>query len=195
MEPRCQHCGEPAARCYDDWLLCEKCASRFEECDRNADARDAGLLQWNVSQHDPFWRGWLRSWELFAAVRDTAPQVGKRIHRVAGGDVYECLRGVYDCWLQVWVADAELLVAYPPSGELYGWPDQAEGLHEFEEWVGHLRGSPPLELGRVRGRCSYGATSVCVGEPPIVKWAQAGDWAAAARTWHVGESRPLAPWP
>lgn len=109
--------------------------------------------------------------------------------------MYECLRGVYDCCIQVWVADAEVLVAYPTSGELYGWPDQAEELHEFEEWVCHLRGSPPLDLGHVHGRCSYGAASIHVGEPPDVKWAQAGDWAAAARTWHVGEKRQLAPWP
>jgi hypothetical protein len=177
------------------WLVCQKCASRFEEYDRNAAARDAGQLQWNVSQHDPFWRGWLTSWELFAAVRDTAPRVGKHIHSVAGGDVYECLRGVYDCWLQVWVSGDEVLVAYPPSGELYGWPDSPDGLHEFEGWARHLRGSAPLELGRVRDRCSYGAAFAGVGMPPVVKWAQAGDWAAAARTWYVGEGRPLAPWP
>jgi hypothetical protein len=175
--------------------VCEKCASRFEEYDRNADARDAGLLQWNVSQHDPFWRDWLLSFDLFAAVRDIAPRVGKRIHSVAGGDVYECLRGVYACWLQVWVAEAEVLVAYPPLSDLYKVAPSTEGFHEFEGWIDHLRRSPPLELGCVRGRCRYGAASVRVGEPPVVKWAQAGDWAAAARTWNVGESRQLAPWP
>jgi uncharacterized Zn finger protein (UPF0148 family) len=41
-EEHCQNCGEPAVRPYDGWLLCEKCALRFEEYDRNADARDAG---------------------------------------------------------------------------------------------------------------------------------------------------------
>jgi hypothetical protein len=194
-EARCQHCGEPAARLHGGWLVCGKCASRFEEYDRNADARDAGLLRWNTSQHDPFWRGWLTSWELFAAIRDTAPRIGKRIHSTCGGDVFECLRGMCGCWLQVWVTDTEVVVAYPTAGELYGRPDVDEGLHEFEAWVGHLRHSAPQELGFVRGRCSYGAASRGAGTPPAVKWAQAGDWAAAARTWFIGEERPLAPWP
>lgn len=122
MKSRCQNCGELSARTYDNRLLCEKCASRFEEYDRNRDAADAGLLDWNTSQHDPFWRGWLTSWDLFAAIRSTAPQIGKRIHNVAGGDVFECLRGTIDCWLQVWLTDSEVLVTYPPIGERYGWP-------------------------------------------------------------------------
>jgi hypothetical protein len=132
---------------------------------------------------------------LFVTLRDTAPRVGKRIHRAAGGEVFECLRGVHDCWLQVWVADTEVIVAYPTLEELYGLPDSGEGLREFDAWVWHLRHSPPLELGFVRDRSSYGAVSKGVGLPPLVKWAQAGDWAAMGRTWFVGEGRPLAPWP
>jgi hypothetical protein len=195
MDSRCQHCGEPAARVQDAWLLCEKCASRFEEYDRNAEARDAGLLQWNTSQHDPFWRGWLTSWELYAAIRDTAPRIGRRILHIAGGDVFDCSHGVPNRWLQVWLSDNEVLVAYPPYGELYGWAESPDGPQEFSAWARHLRNSPPLELGRVRGRCSYGATRTGVKTPPVVKWAQAGDWAAGARAWHVGEGRVLAPWP
>jgi hypothetical protein len=86
-------------------------------------------------------------------------------------------------------------VAYPTPEELYGLPDSGEGLREFDAWVWHLRHSPPLELGFVRDRSSYGAVSTGVGLPPLVKWAQAGDWAAMGRTWFVGEGRPLAPWP
>jgi hypothetical protein len=195
VESSCQHCGEPAVRVYDGWPLCEKCASRFAEYDRNRNAADSGLIEWNVSQHDPFWRGWLTSWELFAAFRDTAPRVGNRIHTIAGGDVFECLRGAADCWLQVWVSDDGVLVAYPPLSELYGWTESPDGLHQFEEWAEYLRESPPLELGRVRDRCSYGALFAHVGVPPRGKWAQAGDWAAAGRTWHIGPHRRLAPWP
>lgn len=195
MESRCQVCGEPAARLQEGWLVCEKCAARFEEYDRNRAAADAGLFEWNTSQHDPFWRGWLTSWELFAAIRDTAPQVGKRIHRVAGGDVFECLRGEIDCWLQVWLSDTEVLVAYPTFGERYEWQGDPDGHHQFEGWIRHLRELPPLDLGCVQERCSYGAVFAGVGVPPVVKWAQAGDWAAAARTWYIGEHRKLAPWP
>jgi hypothetical protein len=195
VESRCQNCGEPATREQGGRLVCEDCACRFDEYDRNREAADAGLIQWTLSRHDPFWRGWLTSWELFAAVRETAPRVGKCIHTVAGGEVFECLRGAIDCWLQVWLTDTEVLVAYPPAGKLYGWPDHPDGPHQFEEWAGHLRGSPPLELGRVRDRCSYGAVFGGAGVSPVVKWAQAGDWSAAARTWHIGPGRPLAPWP
>ena len=73
--------------------------------------------------------------------------------------------------------------------DLKSWPGPREG------WISHLRESPPQELGHVRGRCSYGAVSADIGLPPVVKWAQAGDWAAAARTWHVGEDGPLTTWP
>jgi hypothetical protein len=40
-----------------------------------------------------------------------------------GGEVFECLRSVYDCRRQVWVADTEVIVAYPTPGELNGLPD------------------------------------------------------------------------
>lgn len=195
MESCCQNCGEPASRVQGDWQVCEKCAGRFEEYDRNRDAADAGLLDWNTSQHDPFWRGWLSSWELFAAIRDTAPRIGNCIHRVAGGQVFECLRSTIDCWLQVWLTDTEVLVAYPSMGERYDWSGDPDGPHQFVEWARHLRESQALELGLVRGRCSYGALFAGARVPPVVKWAQAGDWAMAARTWHIGPDRVLAPWP
>ncbi len=132
---------------------------------------------------------------MYTAIRGTAPQVGNRIDSIAGWDLFECLRGELDCWLQVWLSDTEVLVAYAPASERYGWLDHPDGPHEFEEWATHLRGSPPLELGDVRDRCSYVAVFAGDGIPPIVKWAQAGDWASAARTWHVGGHRQLGPWP
>jgi hypothetical protein len=194
-KPSCQNCGEPAARPYDGWTLCEKCALRFEEYDRNAGARDAGLLQWNVSRHDPFWRAWLTSRELFDTIRQTVPRVGTPIHSVLGGDVFEWGRGQHP-WVQVWVAPAEVVVAYASNSERYGRRDETEGLHELEGWIEHLRHSEPLELGRVRGRSSYGALSPRAEQHlPTVKWAQAGDWAALARGWFVGDSRQRAPWP
>jgi hypothetical protein len=52
MEARCQRCGEPAARTYDNRLLCENCASRFEEYDRNAGAADGGWLYWLTAAAD-----------------------------------------------------------------------------------------------------------------------------------------------
>src|SRR3954447_7783940 len=119
-ELSCKNCGEAAARSYDGWLLCEKCASRFEEQDRNMAAHDAGLLDWNESQHDPFWRGWLTSRELFHTLRETAPQIGTRIHSVLGGDVFESGRG-HHCWVQIWVSPDGVVVAYPPVAERYGW--------------------------------------------------------------------------
>jgi hypothetical protein len=136
--------------------------------------------QWNCSQDDPWWRSWLTSRQLFATCRDHAPLTGRPIHTVLGGTVFECDR------VQVWVAPGELLVAYPSLADQYGWegPD-AGGLFEFEDWIMHLRDSPPLDLGRVRGRCSYGAIwSSDLAEPPVVKWAARGDWAACARSWY-----------
>jgi hypothetical protein len=78
-----------------------------------------------------------------------------------------------------------VVVAYPSIGERYGLLSEVEGLHEFAEWIQHLRDSAPLELGKVRGRSSYGAArpSEHAG-PPVVKWAQCGDWAALARGWY-----------
>lgn len=175
-------------------MLCRKCVLRFEEYDRNRAAADAGFLEWNVSQHDPFWRGWLTSRELFDAIRETAPRIGKLVHRAAGGDVFECLRGELSCWLQVWLSEDEVIVAYPTAGELYNWPDDPDGFHQFDDWICHLRESPSLELGRVRDRCCYGVLFSGHGKRPKVKWAQAGDWASAARSWHAGARRELAPW-
>lgn len=195
MEPRCQNCGEPAVQMQADWLVCARCAARFDEYDRNRAAADAGLFQWNTSQHDPFWRGWLTSWQLLATLRASAPRVGKHLARVADGDVFECLRGVYDCWLQVWLSNTEVLVAYPPTGELFGMPDHLEGLHQFAAWADDLRTAPSLVLGQARERCSYGAVVASVGGPPVVKWAQRGDWAAMAHTWYT-EQNPTSPtWP
>jgi hypothetical protein len=180
----CQNCGEPPSRTYDGWLLCEKCAGRFEESDQQWAEYQSGRIVWNASVHDPFWRGWLTSWELFATIHEFAPRVGNHIHSVAGGEVYECLRDVLNVWLQVWVADSELIATYATEA----------GLLDFVGLVRHLRNSPALELGQVRDGSSYGAVSAGVGVPPVVKWAQAGDWAATARAWFMN-GRPLAPWP
>lgn len=183
----CQSCGEPAALDDNHGPVCETCAARFAEYDRHRAAADAGVVQWNESLHDPFWRDWLESWELFAIACTMAPRIGRHIHSVAGGDIFECFREECECWLQVWVSDCEALIAYAPFAERYGLQGLAESPHEFEAWAGHLRASPPLELGSVRDRCSYGAVSTGVGRPPMVKWAQAGDWAAMIRNWHKGE--------
>jgi hypothetical protein len=188
MERRCHDCGGPATREHAGYPLCEQCAAASEEYDRNHAAAAAGLIEWNTSLHDPWWRNWLTSRELYAAFRNSAPLAGRRIHTVAGGEVFECC--VHDRRLQVWLTDSEVLVAYAPVAEQYGWPDHPDGPHQFEEWAAHLRGSPPLQLGRVRGRCSYGAAGATTGVPPSVKWAQAGDWAAAARAWQSGAERP-----
>jgi hypothetical protein len=193
-EPRCQNCGEPAALPYDGWVLCKRCADRFVESDRRWAEYQAGLITWNTSLHDPFWRGWLRSRELFDALHSTAPRVGERIHSVLGGNVFECGRGSA-CWVQVWVAPGEVLVAYPSVSERYNYAEAGDGPQEFERWVWNLRHSPRLELGLVLGRCSYGATLIDSQPLPVVKWAQAGDWAALARGWFVGVGRVLAPWP
>jgi hypothetical protein len=190
----CQNCGESAARSYDNWLLCEKCAVRFEEQDQRWAEYQAGLITWNTSQHDPFWRGWLKSWELFTTIRTRATAEGQLLGAVADGEVFECLRGVYDPWLRVWRTETEVIVAYQSTWEL---PAEDSGLQVFHDWAAQLRQSAPLELGLVRDGSSYGAVSAGVGLPPVVKWAQAGDWAAMIRTWFVEgfDTRPLAPWP
>jgi hypothetical protein len=146
-----------------------------------------GTLIWNTSFHEPWWRAWLTSWQLFATYRDMAPQVGRVIHRVAGGCVFEYHPADFAIWVQVWLAPGEMLVAYPSMAEVYGAQGpEFGGLFEFDEWVAHLRNSSPLELGYVRERCSYGAMwSGDISTPPVVKWAQAGDWAALARNWYI----------
>jgi uncharacterized protein (TIGR02996 family) len=149
------------------------------------DVRSRG--QWNTSQDDPHWRTWLTSRELFVTFHENLPIHGRRIFSLLGGDVFDYDSGA-SCHVQVWVAPGEVIVAYGSFTEQYGLDGSEEGHHEFEGWIGQLRHSVPLELGVVRGRSSYGAT--CSSNPtalPVVKWAQAGDWAAMARNWHLGE--------
>jgi hypothetical protein len=138
---------------------------------------------WNTSRDDPWWRDWLTSRELFTAIHRTAPRVGRPIQHLLGGTVFECGRNT-NCWVQVWVAGNEIVVAYPSMAEVYGAGDEQEGPHELAGCVHHLRHSEPLELGRVRGRSSYGAACASSTGPPEVKWAQCGDWAGLARGWH-----------
>jgi hypothetical protein len=151
---------------------------RWEETAELMAKRESG--HWNCSQDDPWWRSWLTSWQLFAIYRDHAPQVGRPRDSILGGTVFDC------DLVQVWVAAGEVLVAYPLLRGQYGWegPD-ADELFDFDGWITHLRDSPPLELGQVRGLCSYGAKwSGVLADPPVVKWAQCGDWAAMARHWY-----------
>ena len=188
VELRCEYCGEPAVPARSRPLFCLRCWERDAEYQRRWDDVKRSAGDWNVSQDDPWWRDWLTSRELFATYHDTAPRVGERIHSVLGGEIFEYGRAdaPNGCWVQVWVSSGEVMVAYPPFRERYGFRSDEEGLHEFEGWIHHLRHSEPLALGQVRGRSSYGAS--WSGGPtvmPVVKWAQSGDWAALARGWHL----------
>ena len=194
MVARCRICGEPAVRSNDGWLVCELCDARLAEAERRWAEYEDGRITWNTSQHDPFWRGWLLSRELFETIHGTAPRVGQKLRSALGGDLFEYGRDS-SCWVQVWVAPSEVVAAYPSVDERFGRLDTEGGPFEFEGWIGHLRYSAPLELGHGRGRCSYGATLPTASPSPVVKWAQAGDWAALARSWFIGEGQVLAPWP
>ncbi len=194
MQSDCQVCSRPATGYYESLLLCAGCLDRMKECDHNWLMSEAGLFEWNTSAHDPFWRDWLQSRELFNVFRNTAQLDGKHLWHVAGGEVFEWSPEEIDCRLQVWVCNWEVMVAYPTAGELYGLDDDTEGPHQFEEWRTHLRTSRPLETGMVRGRCSYGAFVADSNATPTVKWAQAGDWAAAARNFGCnGDKRLMFP--
>jgi hypothetical protein len=74
------------------------------------------------------------------------------------------------------------VVTYPVMG-MYRDPERGRAaLPEFAGWIDHLRSTVPLQLGTARGRSSYGAeTPRCPAGFPVLKWAQAGDWAAMAR--------------
>jgi hypothetical protein len=135
---------------------------------------------WNTSQDDPWWRDWLTSRELFDVYHEVIPRIGTPIADLLDGTVFtyeQC-----NCEVEVWVSPTGVVVAYP-SLVRYSTPDRRwETLSEFAGWIDHLRNAEPLPLGRVRGRSSYGAS--CPGQPaspPVVKWAQCGDWAALAR--------------
>jgi hypothetical protein len=142
---------------------------------------------WNVSRHDPWWRAWLTSWQLFATYRDVAPRVGVEVSAVFDGALYECNSDGEAISVQVWIARTgrELIVAYPSFYEQHGLHEFG-GPWEFEEWIGRLRLAPPFELGHgIDARCRYGATwSGDPATPPVVKWATSGDWAALARNWY-----------
>lgn len=142
---------------------------------------------WNPSQDDPWWRDWLTSRALFAVYHEVIPRIGMPIGNLLGGTVFTCEESC--CQVEVWVAPAEVVVAYPVWGQYTSPNQQREALPEFERWIDHLRHSEPLALGRVRGRSSYGAACPSSpAAPPAVKWAQAGDWAALAR--HLRHDRP-----
>jgi hypothetical protein len=188
MGLRCESCGDPAVPGQPDPPWCARCWARYAEYQRRWDEVQSAGGTWNASQDDPWWREWLTSWELFSTYHDAAPRLGERLLGMLGGDVYKF--GLEECWVQVWVSLTEVVVAYPPYGERYGFRSHDEGFHEFEGWVHHLRHSERLELGKVRGRSSYGPA--CPGGKtalPAVKWAQAGDWAALARNWDWGVRR------
>jgi hypothetical protein len=160
---------------------CVRCDERAREYDRRWDKVHASGVWWNQSHDDPWWRAWLTSRELFQTFHQIVPARGQRIGNIAGGDVFDCYpRECGEFSIQVWISATELLVAYPTS-LLYS---ESEGLHAFEDWVYHLRHSKPLNLGRARDGCSYGAirprTPVA---RPVVKWAQAGDLMALGRNW------------
>jgi hypothetical protein len=137
----------------------------------------------NQSRDDPWNRAWLTSRELFYAHANAARHGGVPIHSVLGGTVFEFGRDGNN-WLQVWASPTEVIAASPPSGARYGYHDESEVLHQFEELIRHLRGSDPLELGRVREGSSYGATCE-PGAAPVLKWAQRGDWMFHYRDWPV----------
>lgn len=163
---------------------------QWEETAQLVALRESG--HFNVSRHEPWWRAWLTSWQLFTTYRDAAPRVGRPVHTVSGGTVFEYRPEQLSIWVQVWLAPGEVVVAYPSIAEQYGGsPAEYGGLHEFAEWIDLLRRSPPLELGRTRDRSSYGARwSGQIADPPDVKWAQAGDWAALARNWYFDQVAP-----
>ena len=110
---------------------------------------------WNRSRHDPWWRDWLTSRELFDWYHDFFPRLGERLHGMLDGEVFE-----YKCDgnhpIQAWISTSEVIVAYVPFDERHVVGTRG-GLEEFAGWVDHLRCSEPMALGRVRGRSSYGA--------------------------------------
>src|SRR5689334_9634925 len=144
-------------------------------------------VDFNQSRDDPWQRAWLTSRELFIAYHNIARHGGEPIHRLLGGVVYAYDSG-RSCAVQVWVSPTEVIVAYHPVGSQYGFRDEREGFHEFDEWIHHLRRSEPLELGFVRNRSSYGAVfNPGVAAVPAVKWGQRGDWMFIPRDWPIVE--------
>lgn len=179
MERLCSYWRTPAAGTPDPpW--CAPCWEWYaEDQTRWAKVERSGGV-WNAFKDDPWCRNWLISCELFETYRQFAPEYGRKIHAILRGDIFEYGRDTSCCWVQVWVAPREVIVAY-----------DAGALGHFEPWVEHLRHSEPLELGQVRDGSSYGAY-VITGHPlPVVKWAQTGDWAALARGWFVNQRRSL----
>jgi hypothetical protein len=180
MGLRCEWCGGPAVLAPGEPLYCARCRERDAEWHRNWEEVRRSGGDWSPSRHDPWWRDWLTSRELFDWYHDSFPRLGERIHSILDGEVFE-YNGDGHHPVQAWISTSEVVVAYAPSEERYGAGPRG-GLEEFAGWIDHLRHSEPLLLGRVRGRSSYGAIRTdCPTTAPVVKWAQAGDWAALAQ--------------
>jgi hypothetical protein len=185
----CQGCGKPATPAPPGLPLCERCRGMAEEAERRWEEVHRAGGTWNTSQDDPFWRTWLTSRELFAVFHEIIPRLGTPIHSVLGGTVFAYEeRG---CRVEVWAAPGGVVVAYPVHGLYRDSESERAALPEFAGWIDHLRHAEPLELGRVRGRSSYGAEAPRSPDAiPVLKWAQAGDWAAMARRLSSGNSEP-----
>ena len=191
MELKCEWCGKPVSPAQSGQPICSRCRDREHEYERRWEEVVKAGGTWNPSQDDPWLRDWLISRELFAVYHEVIPSAGTPIHSLLGGTVFE-----YEtpgCRVEVWVAPGEVVVAYPITGMwIYKNPKlEWTALPEFACWIDHLRNSEPLEVGKVRGRSSYGAIwPRCSALAPAVKWAQYGDWAAMARGLHSeGECR------
>ena len=180
MERLCSYCGTPAVPGKPDPPWCARCWEWYaEDQKRWVEVQQSGGI-WNASQDDPWCRNWLISRDLFETYRQLAPKYGQKIHATLGGDVFEFGRES-SCWVQVWVARREVVVAY------------GDAASNFEHWVEQVRHSAPLELGQVREGSSYGAYVIPGHRLPVVKWAQTGDWAGLARGWFIGSGRRLVP--
>lgn len=180
MRIRCEWCGRPATPAQPVPLICSRCRDREREYERRWQEVHETGGQWNPSRDDPWWRAWLTSSELFAVFHEVIPHVGTPIHILLGGTIF--VHEVSSCRVEVWVAPGGVVVAYPVMGMYIDSGRERAALPEFAGWIDHLRHSDPLQLGTVRGRSSYGAESPrCPFGFPVLKWAQAGDWAAMAR--------------
>jgi hypothetical protein len=131
---------------------------------------------WNMSRDDPWWRDWLTSEELFRTYSARIRSLGRPVGALMDGTIYDFDSG-RSCHVRVWMSATEIIGMY--SSEF-----TANRSNDFVPLIADLRNAPALELGRVRGDSSYGAY-YDVSTKLIIKWAQAGDWAAMVRNWHL----------
>jgi hypothetical protein len=135
---------------------------------------------WNVSRDDSWWSDWLTSKELFCTFHDKIEQNGRPILSLLGGTVFDYDSGS-SSHVKVWMTGSEMLCGYTSRSEI-----DEEGAGSFATAIDYLRHSDPLELGNVLEEgFSYGAIYFAPAPAPVVKWAQAGDWAAMVRNWHL----------